>query len=334
MLLYALLFGAIPIFIVYSAGQRLVDIGKIESWSMYLLLAGTFFCSMFLMGLVMRRLTRKKELEQRKYYRLAGNTGWLPQEKREALQVDAHYCFDTGSWTETLEYWPAEVRMPGHVKFTSFELITKEDRLAANDQAWNVLSEKSYTERITALFTGTHSQIFALYRQLLDLQNRTLMISRLSELTQLSENYITACWINTENKPAALLWAFDLQRIVELSRTSFMAGIISEQKAWENMLLASDYIHALFDDPDDFFNNYRLGHAYWCNDFSRTNRTSVLHKAFNNNCHWPIKNVGWTKKDAAILPQVIRNGCKEFVEEEMRKRTRQTIGFRSGNENL
>lgn len=325
-----LLVGA-PMGIAIAVLTRLRTIGKINGLMMYVVLAVVFLVCMSLVILMVRKFMFKNMTEQKKYYRLAGGLTWLPMENRAALQLEAHYCYHTGSWLETLEYWPAEVRLPSPVRFTTFQLASKEDRLAANDQAWGVLSEKSFTERIDTLFAGMHSQLFAADKRVMGEQNRSSMIARLGELTQLPENYITTCWEHLNDRPARLVWAFDLQRVVELSRTSFMAGLISEQKAWEQILKASDYAHALFDSLDDFFNNYRLGHAYWCNDFRRTNEVAQMQKNFNNECKWAIKEIPWTKKNSDMLPEVIRTACKDYVEAELKKNTRTAIGFNAGN---
>lgn len=331
-LLYAaLLLLCIPLAIAIPILKRLTTIGKIENWMMYGIITVLSLFSIAMIISVVKKLMFKNIAEQKKYYRLAGGLTWLPQEKREALQLEAHSCYHTGSWVETLEYWPGEVRMSQKTRFTTFQIVTKEDRLAANDEAWKVLSEKSYIERTDQLFAGMHSQLFASDKQVMTAQTRNAMISRLGELTQLPENYITSCWDLQGSKPAILVWAFDLQRVVELSRTSFMAGLITEQKAWEQILKASDYAHALFSNPDDFFNNYRLGHAYWSNDFKLTNEVAQMQKAYDNDCKWSIKDVAWTQKDSSILPEVILNGCKDYVEEEIKKSAHNTIGFQPGN---
>ncbi|WP_118976622.1 DUF1266 domain-containing protein [Taibaiella koreensis] len=326
-----ILLVAVPVAIIITVTRRLAAIGRIETLTMYTVSgAVVLLCAALLIG-IMRKLLYKNRAEQKKYYRLAGGLSWLPAEKRESLQLEAHYGYHTGSWTETLEYWPSEVRLPSGVRFTTFIPTTKEDRLAGTDQAWAVLSEKSYSERIEALFEGLHSKRFAADMQLMAVPDRDALVARQAELTQLPGSYVLGCGAAQGSRPAALVWAFDLQRVVELSRSSFMAGIIPEQKAWEHILKASAYVHALFANADDFFNNYRLGHAYWCNDFRQTNETAQMHKAYNKDCDWPIKNVPWTIKEAGILPEVICNGCRDYVAEERRKRNTGPIGFRTGN---
>lgn len=331
LLFSVLILVSIPMGIAIPALNRLTSIGKVQSWMMYGILILLGLLTLAIIVSITKKMMIKNITEQKKYYRLAGNLTWLPPEKREALQLQAFSCYHAGSWVETLEYWPSEIRLPGKTRFTTFQVVSKEDRLASNDEAWQVLSEKTYTERIDALFAGMHSRLFAADRQVMAAKDRNVMVSRLGELTQLPENYISSCWEPQNGKPAILVWAFDLQRVIELSRTSFMAGIISEQKAWEQMLKASGYIHALFDNFDDFLNNYRLGHAYWCNDFKLTNEQAQMQKAYNHDCEWPIKNVTWTKKDLSILPEVVLNACKEYVQEDIKKNTRNIIGFQSEN---
>ncbi len=261
---------------------------------------------------------------------MAGGLTWLPPEKREVLQLDAPDSYHYGEWAETLEYWPCAIRLPKQVNFKTFTLTTQEERLAVSDESWGVLSEKSYHETVDRLFKGMHSQLFAADQQLMGEEDKHQITARLAGLTQLPESYVQACWQSDGNKPALLLWGFDLRRIIWLSRTSFMAGLISEETAWKNMLKTSGYIHALFDDIDDLFNNFRLGNAYWSNDFKVTNERSQMHKVYKEKCDWPVKDIAWRKRDTGILPEVIRNGCKDYVNEEIKRNTRNTIGFQPG----
>lgn len=329
--LLAVLLVGIPTGIGVAVLKRLDAIGVIAHWVMYLTGGCLFLFCTALMVLIARSLPLKSVREQKKYYRLAGGLSWLPQEKREALQLDGPYCYHAGQWVETLEYWPCDIRLPRKTTFTTFRITTTEDRLVANDQAWGVLSEQSYEERVRSLFNGMHSQLFASDKLVMTEAEKKALVFRLRDLTQLPEAYIKSCWEPHGNKPPLLLWAFDLQRIVELSRTSFMAGLITEQQAWEQLLKASHYVHALFDNSDDFFNNYRLGHAYWSNDFGKTSEVSQMQKAYNNTCHWPIKEVPWIKQDPGILPEVIRNSCREFVTAALKRNTRNPIGFQAGD---
>lgn len=323
--------ACIPVVITYAVLNRLKEIDKIEAWVYYAGIALVLVFGAWLGKVFVQKITRRRITEQKRYYRLYG-AGWLPQEKREALQLDAPDGYQYGEWIETLEYWPCEARLAKQVDFKTFIVTTKEERLMSNDQSWGVLSEKSYNETIDQLFNGMHSRLFAADKTLMKEDAKQKMVSRIAELTQLPENYVKSCWEPKDSQPPQLLWGFDLNRIVELSRTSFMAGLISEEAAWNNILQSSAYIHALFDDMDDYYNNFRLGHAYWSNDFKLTGEKLKGHKAYNTECKWPIKQITWRKEASDILPLVMQNACEEFVAFETRKNQHNVItGFRAGN---
>lgn len=326
--------ACVPVVITYAVLNRLKEINKIETWMYYAGIALALALGAWLGKVFVQKITRRRIAEQRKYYKLYG-ARWLPQEKREALQLDAPDGYQYGEWIETLEYWPCEARGAKPANFKTFLVTTKEERLMSNDQSWGVLSTQSYNETIGRLFNGMHSQLFAADKILMQADAKQKMVGRIAELTQLPESYVLSCWESKNNRPPQLFWGFDLNRIIELSRTSFMAGLISEQTAWNNILQSSAYIHALFLDMDDYYNNFRLGHAYWSNDFKLTSEKLKGHKAYRTECDWPIKKIAWRNNDSNVLPEVIQNACAEFVAFETRKNQHNVIrGFQPGSNEL
>lgn len=323
--------ACIPVIITYAVLNRLKEINKIETWMHYAGLVLALAFGAFLGSFFIRKITRKRISEQKRYYRLYG-ANWLPKEKQEALQLDAPDAYPLGEWLETLEYWPCEARGAKPEDFKTFLVTTKEERLVSNDESWGVLTERSYHETVEQLFNGMHSRLFAADKTLMLEDTKQKMVNRIAELTQLPESYVQSCWQPKDNRPPQLLWGFDLNRVIELSRTSFMAGLISEEAAWENILKTSCFAHALFDSLDDFYTNFRLGHAYWSNDFKLSSEKLKGHKTYNNNCDWPIKKINWHKNDVSVLPEVIKNACEEFVAFETRKNQHNVIkGFQLGN---
>lgn len=323
--------AAVPVVITYAVFSRLKEINKIETWMYYAGIALALVFGGCFGKFSIQKISRRRITEQRKYYKIYG-ARWLAQEQREALQLDAPDGYQYGEWIETLEYWPCEARGARPASFKTFLVTTKEERLLGNDQSWGVLSEQSYQETIDRLFNGMHSRLFAADKILMDADARQQMVARIAALTQLPESYVLACWESKDNRPSRLLWGFDLNRIIELSRTSFMAGLIPEETAWKNILRSSAYLHALFDDIDDYYNNFRLGHAYWSNDFRLTSEKLKGHKAYTAGCDWPIRKIAWRKNDPSVLPEVIQRACEEFVASEISKNKHKVIkGFQTGN---
>ncbi|RNL78032.1 DUF1266 domain-containing protein [Sinomicrobium pectinilyticum] len=285
---------------------------------------------------VSRFLLLRQAREQGKYYRQAG-ISWLPEEKRAALQLDAPMMFEYGFWPESLEHWPVEVRFSKPPVFKSLPLEAATPFLQQLDEDWGILlSERAYDKWVASLMDGVHSGQFAFHLAFpaeSEEGEGNLLVKRLAELTELPENYVSACGTSVNGMPPKLIWGFDLWRVFPMSRQAFMAGLISEDKAWDNMLKASTLAHAIFDSLEDFFDNYRLGHAYWSGQYAQTRLRKERWDNYEANCRWPIKSVAWKKTSVGALPDDVRNGFAGQIAQEKKYREGTVIkGFRSKEE--
>jgi hypothetical protein len=327
--------GYIFLAIVVIPGIVAYTIFKIsvgDSIKLYTLTAVVVVVLALLYLLLYRYIAGKNIREQKKYNRLAG-LNWLDDEKRRALQMRAPIESFDGRWMESLEYHPCEMRLGKRVKFDTFTLGTKTELLEALDESWGILSEKGYNDMVQDLLAGMHSKEYLIFLKTKSVQEKARLTQRLSELTQIPVSYIEACEGTNNNIPSRLLWGFDLIRVIEISRTSFMAGLISEELAWKNILLSASYIRALFTDMEDFFNNYRLGNAFWSNSFEITRQKYEMYQVYVSECNWPIKSLPWVKNAIDILPEFIKTGLTQMVEQEIVKSKPAVVGFRTPNNN-
>ena len=249
--------------------------------------------------------------EQRIYYQLGGLSDWYPENHRAALQLDGINAIDL--WSETLECWPCERRLNGSlIDFKSFQLNSIEAVKAGLDDDWGVLTREDYERRVGELMQGLHTRNFL--EDSLS-HSRSNLFQRLSDLTGLSVSEVESVVSSSKvsGKPPRLIWAWDWWRVIPLSRNAYMAGLISEEVAWENILLVSDWIHALFDDLNAYHANLLLGYAYWCNHFAAVQSRKTILEIFERNVYpRPIRDVKWKMSPVSALPPYVLEGLQEF----------------------
>lgn len=245
-----------------------------------------------------RRAARSRVEEQETYYRLGRFEVLVDRPHLEALQLDGVNA--AAGWTETLESWPARVRFPARPPgFRTFSLLPPEEAKIQLDQDWGVLSADDYRRTVASLFAGLHSlQFLAVARS----EHGARTLERVARLVELPPREVLAV-LDATHGPARLLWAWDLWRIIPLTRNAFMAGLVTEQDAWSHILRASAIVHALFEDLRAYHQNLRIGHAFWCDDYAATRaRREVLEAFERNDPPRPIREVSWTRLALETLP--------------------------------
>jgi Protein of unknown function (DUF1266) len=275
--------------------------------------------------------------EQEQYYKLA-KIAPLSVEQRLALQLVLPINYADGGWSETLENWPSEVRFKDkQPKFSTFSPRRKTEELLSLEQSWGVLSQKSYERTADNLFNGMHSARFAYESKYHGDDSHgsaskfEVRKERLSELTQLSAEYINNCCRITQSSSPKLLWGFDLWRVSQLAGNAFIAGIITEEQAWADKLKAARYAHVLFESLESFMQNYLLGVAYWSDDLDTTRDRMHRIQDYQTHCDWPISKLAWPEKNQTDLPEPVRTGCEAIVNERRRVEYGSPIGFLSKN---
>ncbi|GAA3523138.1 DUF1266 domain-containing protein [Aquimarina addita] len=272
-------------------------------------------------------LNKQREVsvkEQLMYYEL-GNVYPLNTEQKMALRLNLVNVFYFGNWSETLEYMPTSIRLQGKkFKPKTFDIETEKLAQQLLNENWGILHKKHFYDMVGQLFDGMHSQFFA-SEMLSDVA--TNMISRLSGLIKKSEKYICNTNISSHNKPKQFIWGFDLWRVIPMSRDAFMAGYITEEEAWKEILRASGLIYYLFDSHEDFYNNYRLGNAYWSNDFKTTSERIDRWCYFDKHCDWPLRHLAWTRSEFIELPAIMESNFKEYLDQQ-KNINNNSIGFR------
>ncbi|MEL7305603.1 MAG: DUF1266 domain-containing protein [Myxococcota bacterium] len=178
------------------------------------------------------------------------------------------------------------------------------------DKWWGVVTTEGYRSMMERLFAGMHSVEFSVASVS---EQREPMLERLAALLEIPKAKIEAKTHSTNGIPT-LLWAFDLFRVIPLSRDAFLAGLVPEAEAWDNILRASRWSHAMFDNLDDFHFNLRLGHAFWSDDYAQVReRRETIEAYMARNPKWPIDTIPWTCRSPDVLPNHVRDGCQAEV---------------------
>ncbi|WP_405206393.1 DUF1266 domain-containing protein [Aquimarina sp. LLG6339-5] len=266
--------------------------------------------------------------EQQTYYKL-GNVVPLNIDQKKAIRLNLVHMFYGGGWSETLEVFPCNIRLGQH-KFNPQTFDIQFDILYQQylNEDWGVLNKEQYHEMIARLFDGMHSKWFA---QDIASDSANDMINQISGLTKVAPMYIEKCGIISNDKPKKLIWGFDLFRVIPMSRWAFMAGYISENEAWKNILKASELIYYLFDSHEDYYDNYRVGHAFWSNNFEACTDRLQKWTYFKEKCDWPANNLAWTQPESITLPENMKNNFATHLSE-INNQQKTTIGFRKTQE--
>lgn len=270
-------------------------------------------CMLVVSVVLTRRACRAPVREQERYYELAGSRP-LSAARRSALQLDG-VNIGLGGWSETLEDWPAEVRLEGReAAFRTFEVCSKRSAIETLDQRWGVISSGDYRVMTSRLLTGMHSLQFARYSASPEFH---ALCERLGQLLDWEPERVAAAVRPRSSRPPALLWAFDLWRAIRLARDAFMAGLISEEDAWADILSLSALVHTLFGSLEEYHENLRLGHAFWSNDLQAVNeRREVLEAFLSPSFRCPAAALPWPTGDVTLSSEMA-DGFAAFIAAEV-----------------
>ncbi|MGV8002322.1 DUF1266 domain-containing protein [Photorhabdus temperata subsp. temperata] len=285
----------------------------------YLLLAQVVSVALFsvmLLSVIIYRIIKRPEWEQRRYYQQAG-LSFLPEEKRQVLRLNIVSDYWQGFWSETLEHYPLQSRVAhDNYRYCLLPLSSTQEHQSQLYSDWGIIDEEGYMKMLTGLWGGVHSKHFAVDAALSDGK----MFKVLAKLVEVTPDYIRKCSQTINGRPPALVWGFDLWLAIVLSRNCFCAGYISEEVAWKNMLKTADYIYEIFGSFDEFYTNFRLGNAYWSNDFDRTKERLDQFNYYKLYCDWPIASLPWPEPKGVIMERQMMTGFSALVEDVLRSR--------------
>ncbi len=296
-----------------------------------------------LLYLLYKRSANLPAEEQMQYYKL-GNMTPLTTAQARALRLHIVEMYHGGFWLKTLEYYPCDIRVNDpNFKPTSFYVADRGNYKQGLNEDWGIVSKAQYDNMAEELFGGMHSKLFALdmdyslnYKSymrggtsedLRSIENQNAnFINRLAGLIDKPATYVNACFGERPGKPVSLVWGFDLWRIIPMSREAFMAGYITEAEAWTNILKASDLIYYLFDNFESFYDNLRLGNAYWSNDLKVTTKRHEMWKLYDKECDWPQRNLPWAVEQTPEIPDGMRTGFIAYIRQ--KNKSHNEVGFR------
>ncbi|MCW7548709.1 DUF1266 domain-containing protein [Photorhabdus sp. APURE] len=304
--------------IVLSVAIVLFIIGNVSVPNTdYLLLAqvgGIALLGVMLLSVIIYRIVKRPEWEQRRYYQQAG-LSLLPEEKRQALRLNIVSDYWLGFWSETLEHYPLQSRVAhDNYRYCLLPLSLTQEHQSQLYSDWGIIDEDGYMKMLTGLWEGIHSKHFAIDVALSDGK----MFKVLAKLVEVTPDYIHKCSKPINERPPALVWGFDLWLAIVLSRNCFCAGYISEEMAWKNMLKTADYVYEIFGNFDEFYTNFRLGNAYWSNDFNRSKERLEQFNYYKSHCDWPIASLPWPEPKGVIMERQMMTGFSALVEDVVR----------------
>lgn len=250
-----------------------------------------------LIVMILRLITQLNpaKKEQQHYYKLT-KTSWLSREQREGLRLDLFPMYESGFWSETLEYYPLKWRIetlkPTALKnFQILNLVPAQTYIDNLEHWWDITSKSGLTFMLEKLLKGLHAPEFAA-----SLSNNPYLTQTLANKTGFSIAGIESTLQSRGDFPPESVWAFDLSRAVSVARNGFMAQYLTQEEAWHYILRAKNSAYEIFQSEQDFFNNYMLGYAYWQSDTKACQERMAAYHQFQNECHWPMKRLRWNQR--------------------------------------
>lgn len=83
----------------------------------------------------------------------------------------------------------------------------------------------------------------------------------------------------------------------------------------------------MFDSHEDYYDNYRVGHAFWSNNFEACTDRLQKWTYFKEKCDWPANNLAWTQPESVTLPENMKTNFETHLSE-INNQQKTTIGFR------
>ncbi len=261
-----------------------------------------------LLGYLYHGALKRPQTEQKHFYQQTGQ-GWLPEEKRQALRLTIVSDYNNGSWSETLSYYPLQSQTEHDTfKYVTLSPVEAEVYRSSLHRDWDIVNRAGYYDGLRQLNEGMHSQILVSTRHHQTEDGWKEFQAYFSSLIEEPFEYAESCFQVLNNRPPQLLWGFDLHRALVLSRHAFMAGYISEEEAWTELLKITQIVHEIFPDFDAFYTNYRFGHAYWSRDYEQIKERLKNFRHYQQDCQWPIRQLAWPAPGKIVLPEEIRTG--------------------------
>lgn len=243
--------------------------------------------------------------EQRLYYKLT-NTKRLNCAQRQGLALDLFTVYDQGLWSETLEQFPQAWRVKDQAhRFKLIPLAPQEESIESLQKSWGITSTETAKSTIEQLLKGMHTQSFAKIIK----SAPYFVVDTYIKLNFSKEEALEIAYpvLNSvDGYPPQLVWAFDLSRAVNVTRTAFAAQYLTLEEAWEYILRTSRFTFEIFPDRESFYHNLFLGRIFWGHD-SKVQETIEMINTFKN-CDWPQRSLPWNHRGGQDLPDDIKTG--------------------------
>lgn len=286
------------------------DIGQVLD---KLLIFSPWLLPIIIYGVLLFKLHRQPQFEQKLYYKISG-TKPLTLEQREALRLDVMTAYQVKGWSETLALLPMK-ELVSHKAYDYYflEFMTNEiaQRVLHND--FEVRNREDYLKVMNNAWSGRSSIIFGIYmfNHIDDIHNDEYMNEAI-KIVDTTLPKVLQYYDSNSTKPSLFLWGYELSQTLILSRLAYCVGFISEREAWEYLSITSNYVYALFDNYDDYYQNLLFGCAFLGIDSDNINSKKQDYDSFQRECRWPIKDLPWRKRDPKMLPEHIKN-MKEVI---------------------
>ncbi|WP_051701661.1 MULTISPECIES: DUF1266 domain-containing protein [Mycetocola] len=251
--------------------------------------------------------------DQRRYRRLTGASEITPAQQ-SLLALDAESDFRSGLWNSSLEFSPAWSKLPESLRkkyadgakgypIISLPMNDLRDLQADLDKRTRIASERDL-ELYVADGMAQHS-MSARFQAILNGPDAERMLTRIAGLTGLSEWDLRALAEPQAGRPPLLLWAGDVQRLIAIVRTAFVAGQVSEQTAWTLIERLGNVAFALYTDAADYWRGVRIATAFASDEVAALQAFDETMKELRDS-GWPATSAAFPTLPVDTLPGQIR----------------------------
>ncbi|WP_077489009.1 DUF1266 domain-containing protein [Sinomonas mesophila] len=246
--------------------------------------------------------------EQRRYIDITGHRA-LSGRQQQLLALSAQDDFARGLWNSSLEYRPAAVAVsgwkPGDEAPKGLTLLRPIEPEALR---MGLLDHE--TGRLTAFDERLGSQLAdeSVSWQLLGTlegPGRAEAAARLARILSTSPDHVVDVASSEPGRPPKLAWALDVQRAVDLARVYYMAGVLTEEEAWDRIEDVARIATGLFSSWDEYWDNLRIGVAFASNDLATVREFDALREKFKTSS-WPAASVPFPQPTRAGLPPSVQ----------------------------
>lgn len=254
--------------VVASAGA-----GQLDPWMFVLGLVLIALCPATLYWALGPRFTEKHRprLEQLHYLKTAAQPD-VDEDQQRLLSLALPLDFLHGTWNSSLAWAPCwtflspewQARQQQDLSWSPYRTLTVVDPASLRDRLDREfgITVPFTVERALQQVLGSGSLSMDFLEEMTEACTGHRVIRQTAQSTGWTAERILRLARADEGKPAQLIWAFDVSRAVWMVRSSYMAGLITEDHAWRLIRQVADFAAEIYSSFDEYVEAFRFAQIH------------------------------------------------------------------------